>query len=292
MGIWDIFSGESGRNAAIWGAGQTASGANQQRNYINDYSNLSLKALGDTHASGSGALTGGYNVANAAQLGQFGSAADQLTQAGNYYKPLAEEANRGYSTYGDAAGVNGAAGQDRARQNFRAGPGYQFTQNEAVNAATRSANAAGMAASGNTLDATTRLGANLADKEWGGYMDRLNPYLQLAPGLAAKQADASTNIASLQTDFGKTYGDRAMSYGNTLANMAQGYGNNAINIYGQQGRDLANITGAETGSITNLGTSGMMAGQQGNANAWNAGMQIANLAANAMGGGKASSLFK
>jgi hypothetical protein len=290
MSIWDIFSGESGRNAAIWGANQTATGAEAQRNYINQGTGYSLQSLADSHAAGTGALGNAYNNASQAQAGLYGLSRKDLEGASSYYQPLAAEANRGYSTYGDAAGVNGAAGQDRARQNFRAGPGYQFTQNEAVNAATRAANASGMAASGNTLDATTRLGANLANKEWGGYMDRLNPYLQLAPGLAAKQADAATNIASLDTNYGKDYADRSMSYGNTLASMAQGYGNNAINIYGQQSRDLANITGAETGSITNLGTSGMMAGQQGSANAWNAGMQVANLLASNMN--KASSLFK
>jgi hypothetical protein len=215
---------------------------------------------------------------------QYGANADA------FYAPLGEEANRGFSAYGDAAGINGAAGQANARQNFQTGPGYEFMVNQGVNAAARAANATGMGASGNTLDATTRLGAHLADQEWDDYMAHLAPYLQLAPGIAGKRADIQTGmsddliannaaIAGLYTGYGKDRAALAMGQGNTLASLATGLGTNKAGIYGDASRNLANITGAETAAITGQGQAAMLAGQAANQNTWNAGMQLATLAA-------------
>jgi hypothetical protein len=349
MGLLDLFSGESGRNTAIWGANNTNLGAQQQRDYINRGTDLSLSALGSGNAMarqqlepsttwadqrlgeawGSALNTlaandpnyralagqGDQYLANAGQQGdQYLANAGQ--QADLYYQPLGAQANAGFSAYGDAAGVNGDQGQTRARQNFQTGPGYTFARDEALNAATRGANAAGMTASGNTMDSLSRLGNNLANQEWGSYVNRLSPYLNLAPQIAGQRAGYATgiagqranlgqqtanqratlgqqlagqlgqnqrDIAGLHTGLGNARAGLSTGYGNTLASLATGLGTSQAGLYSDQARNLSNITGAETGTLTGLGTAGLQAGQQANANTWNAGMQVANLAADMFG---------
>ncbi|MET0721503.1 MAG: hypothetical protein ABWY64_11795 [Tardiphaga sp.] len=327
MAFWDIFSGNPGRNTAIWGAQNQQAGAGQQLGYIDQGQtaaqkqltrshNLSLEGLRQTNRTARADVTGQYGLGLDALTGSRDSALDVYNRnpailqgaadrSDAFYAPLGEEANRGFSAYGDAAGVNGAAGQDRARSNFRAGPGYQFTVDEATNAAVRAANAAGMTASGNTLDSVTRLGANLADKEFDDYVARLNPYLQLAPSIAGSRAGIQTQlgkdlaannvgIAGIHTGYGKDAAALRMGEGNTLASLATGLGTNLTNVRQAYGTNMANIAtgaaqnrsniaGANTAALTNLGTAGMGAGQQANANTWNAGMQVANLVADTAG---------
>jgi hypothetical protein len=301
MGVLDIFSGNTGRDTAIWGAGMTQAGANQQRGYLGRGATQSLAALGAGAKQGRTDITRNYAAAgqnlgtglnsslgvmnrNPALIRQGAAAADA------FYAPLGEEANRGFSVYGDAAGVNGAAGQERATQNFRAGPGYGFQLNQGIDAASRAAAAAGMAASGNTMQAAQRYGSGLADQEFQKYMQNLQPYLQLAPGIAGKRADIQTGmaddltannaaIAGLYTGYGKDTAALRMGQGNTLASMATGLGSNRAGIYGDLSRNLSNVTGAETAMLTQQGQAGMLAGQTANQNTWNAGMQLANLAA-------------
>jgi len=138
MGVLDLFSGTPGRNTAIWSAGTTAAGADKSRKYVQDYGKLSLADLDKGVATARGDVNTNYGAgANALAAGKTGALAALAPNAGiirnaastadSYYAPLATEANRGYSAYGDAAGTNGVAGQDRARDNFRAGPGYEWT---------------------------------------------------------------------------------------------------------------------------------------------------------------------
>ena len=327
MAFWDIFSGTAGRNAAIWGAGNEQAGETRQlgqidtgqttaTNAINRGADLSLSALDTGYTTGRNDINTHFDAGRAV-LGQglensvgtynrnpaiLQGAADRSDA---FYAPLGAEANRGYSAYGDAAGINGAAGQDRARSNFRAGPGYQFMVDEGVNAAARAANATGMGASGNTMDAVTRLGTNMADQEFDDYVARLNPYLTLAPNIAGSRAGIQTQlgqdlaannaaIAGLYTGYGKDAAGLLAQEGTSLASLASGHGSNVANIRTGQAGNLSNIAtnagasrsniiGGTNDSLTSLGTSGMVAGQQGNANAWNAGMQVANLAADTAG---------
>ena len=327
MAFWDIFSGNSGRDTAIWGAGNQQAGLDKQLGYvntgqtaankaINQGTQYSLSALRQGANQGREDITRDFGAGQTALAGSRDSAIDAYNRnpallqgaadrSDAYYAPLGEEANRGFSAYGDVAGINGAAGQDRARSNFRAGPGYQFMVDEGVNAAARAANATGMGASGNTMDAVTRLGANMADQEFDDYVARLNPYLTLAPNIAGARAGIQTQlgqdlaannvgIAGVHTGYGKDSAALYGQQGTSLAALATGLGTNISNVRQAQGTNLANIAtnaatnrsnvaGANTTALTNLGTAGMGAGQQANANTCNAGMQVANLAADTAG---------
>jgi hypothetical protein len=298
MGIFDIFSGEKGRNTAIWSAANTSQGANVQRDYLNTGAEQSLAALGQGNQTARTELGQGYN---AGMLGYGNSTLNAIQNqqqttgiADSYLSGLGAEANRGYSAYGDAAGVNGAEGQARARSNFQTGPGYQFGVNEAVNAATRGANAAGMAASGNTVDATTRLGSNLANQEWGSYVSRLNPYLDKATQIAGRRGDYQQHLgdqySQMMSQYGRDYGNAAIGQGQQLAALGSGLGTSQAGIYSDLSKNLSNVTGSEYAALTGQGQAGLLAGQTANANTWNAGMGIANLVAD--NASKASSLFK
>jgi hypothetical protein len=343
MGVLDIFSGEDGRNTAIWGVGNTQAGANAQRQYLNTGAKQGVKAIDTGATKAAATLDAGAKLSLAAlnkgaEQGRtdintnYGLGADALTSgrdlslaalnanpdiirqaaatADSYYAPLGAEADRGFSVYGDAAGVNGAAGQDRATQNFRAGPGYQFQLAQGIDAATRAANAAGMTASGNTMTAAQTFGSGLADKEFSDYMTRLAPYLQLAPQIAGARAGIQTGmsddltanntaISGLQTGYGKDTAALRMGQGNTLASLATGLGSNIsnintglstnkanvysnagtnrANIYTGLGTGLSNVTGAETQAVTGQGQAGLQAGQTANQNVWNAGLEAAKL---------------
>jgi hypothetical protein len=121
-------------------------------------------------------------------------------------------------------------------------------------------------------------------------MKNLAPYLNLAPQIAGKRADIQTGmsddliannaaIAGLYTGYGKDAAAVRMGKGNTLASLATGLGTNQAGIYGDLSRNLSNVTGAETAAVTGQGQAGMLAGQTANQNTWNAGMELAKLAA-------------
>jgi hypothetical protein len=119
---------------------------------------------------------------------------------------LSGTANKGYDLYADATGVNGADGAARARASFQAGPGFDFALNTANDLLERRAAARGQLAGGNTIDATTKLATNMANQEYGNWVNRLAPYLQQAPGNAAAQADILTRQAGM---YPQAYGDLA-----------------------------------------------------------------------------------
>ena len=250
MAFWDVFSGNAGRNTAIWGAQNQQAGLDKQLGYINtgataankainSGTTMSLAALNNANTQGRADVNTNYGQGLSALKGGLTAATNVMYRnpsilqgaagkADAFYAPLGAEANRGYSAYGDAAGVNGAEGQARARENFQAGPGYEFQVDEATNAAVRAANAAGMTASGNTLDAVTRLGSNLADKEFDDYMAHLNPYLTLAPNIAGSRA-------GIQTQLGQRPGRQQCCRGRALFRLGQGRGG-ARNGAGQHAR--------------------------------------------------------
>jgi hypothetical protein len=305
MGLLDVFGGEPGRNAAIWSAGTTQGGAQQQRGYLGQGANMSLAALGKGAAQGRkdllGQTTGAQNALTAgrdAALAPLNANPDILRQYGNqadaFYAPLGATANAGFQSYADAMGVNGAGGYDRATGSFRTSPGYQFQVNQSTDQAARAAAAAGMAASGNTMRAVTERTQGLADKEWDDYLAHLNVYNTLAPQIAGQRAGiaqhtgdqlAANNLAisGLQSGYGRDVAGLKSNLGGSLASMDTGLGSNQAGIYTGLGQNLSNVTGAETAAITGQGQAGMLAGQQGQQNAINAGLSLAQIAATAAG---------
>lgn len=196
-----------------------------------------LNQTRSNYAAGRGALNAG-----------FGSAIDTLKGAAGAYDPLISEGMKGYQMYGNALGLGGAEGNAAAKGAFQAGPGYGWQVEQATDAAQRAANRVGGLYGGNTIDATTRLGSNLANQEYQNWIKNLSPYQQAA-------LQATTGKATQLDQLGQTYGMQ----GTALAGLEQNEATALSNLYGKSadvytgaGRDMANLYGQTGQQLSNL----------------------------------------
>jgi hypothetical protein len=206
------------------------------------------------------------NRALYAQYGQQGTdflnsgmagSKDALATAKAEYAPLSQMYNKGASLYGDALGVNGAAGTANAQGAFTSSPGYQWQLGQGMDAINRRRAAGGMLNSGNAdLDALT-YGQGLAKQDYGSWLSNLSGYDNKAMGTTSAMAGVDTNLANL-------------------------YQSDATNRVGLQG----NVTSGDA-QANNLQAQGEAAGAK---NLLGAGLGVASLAMGGMGGGGLSSL--
>lgn len=161
--------------------------------------------------------------------------------AQGYYAPLIAKYGAGANAYGDATGANGAEGTARARANFQADPGYNFSLDQGLQALQRTHAAAGNLSSGNADTDTLKYSQGLADQSYGNYVSRLAPYL----GAESGAVGGAANIATGQG------GALNQSY------MGQGAAGNA-NYTGQGSADAAatmnnyNVGANQLGALTSL----------------------------------------
>lgn len=160
MGIWDVFTGDSSKDAAQ---------ENQAR----------LNAL----------KTEGLGYLDAGKTGALGA----LDATKGIYQPLASKYGAGTDLYLNSLGVNGAAGNQAATQAFQAGPGYQFGVDQSLNALDRRAASRGMLASGNNTLDTLGTVTGLANQEYGNWQNRLAGLI--SPELAATGGMANAEMA-------------------------------------------------------------------------------------------------
>lgn len=220
MGIFDIFTGDSAKKAA----------------------EENKRLLQDNLAKGTEALTSGQNNALSA-----------LDTAAGYYAPLAAKYGKATTLGLDALGVNGADGNARAVDAFQAGPGYQWAVDQSLDGIARKAAALGMGGvQGNTLAALSDRAGNMANQEYGSWLDRLNGYV--SPELAATGGQATATMA------------KAPVYTITASN-------------------IANLGTNTTNGITNQNTQAANAEMQGSSNLWGLGLNLAKLGVSAATGG-------
>lgn len=176
----------------------------------------------------------GTATLQAGQTGALGS----LSTAGGYYKPLADKYGAATTLGLDALGVNGAAGNARAVGAFQAGPGYQYAVDQALDQTRRAAARDGSLAGGNTLAALSDRAGNMANQEYGSWLDRLNGYV--SPELAATSGMAGAEAA------------KAPVYTGT-ANSIASLGSNTANGVASQNTQAANAELAGSGNLWGLG---------------------------------------
>lgn len=179
-------------------------------------------------------LTTGTNTLTQGQDNSLAS----LDTAGGYYKPLADKYAGATDLGLDALGVNGAAGNTRATDAFHAGPGYQYAVDQSLDGINRHAAATGVAAGGNTLAALSDRAGNMANQEYGSWVDRLNGYV--SPELAATSGMAGAEAA------------KSPVYANT-ANSIANLGTNTTNGIAGQNTQQANAELAGSGNLLGLG---------------------------------------
>lgn len=230
------FSGSAGRKAAVWAAGYLE----DQQNKINDL-------IGQGEAKSVGAIGTGTKSA-------ISSLQNSYNDAIGYYSPYATTGANAFNQYADATGVNGQTGYDRAVGNFHASPGYQYQVDQASDQVARQASALGTLGSGNTMAAISDRAQNLADQDYGSYLDRLNGIGQMGYNATGQQAGLRSQqgsaIANAKTN--------KMSLLNGVYQNSTGLGVNSLANTGNQ--------------IAQLGYNGMMAGQQAAATRMNFGL--------------------
>ena len=241
-----LFSGKSGRLAA----------------------NAAQSEVGNAYNQAKTDLKTGYDTYND-NVGQgYDRASSLYQQAGDLYKPVAQ--NAGY--YADAY-KNGLGDTAESRASlgsmFQANPGYQFALEQGQQGLARQAAAGGRAASGGALMASQKYGQGLANQEYNNwyqnYMNNLYRGQQGAMQGITGQSQALDAQGRLAYGYGTDTGNNAMAYGNTLANMGTQYGDKAasISMSGLKAGDqaAANRYGAVMGGINLLGSGlGALAG--------------------------------
>lgn len=205
MSILDIFTGDSAKDAAA---------ANQAR----------LGAL----------KTEGLGYLDAGKTGALGA----LDTAGGKFSDIASKYGGGTSLYLDSLGVNGADGNSRATDAFKAGPGYDWRVSQALDQTNRAAAATGSLAGGNTLAALSDRAGNMANQEYGSWQDRL-------AGLISPELAGVTGGAGIDTAKAGVYTNDA----NSRVNLASGVANGINN----QETQAANAEMAGSGNLWGLG---------------------------------------
>ena len=262
IGIFDDIFGSnttSAQDAAA--AANTAmlqqTGASDDRTLRNT-TNQANQALQTGATGATTALNTGYGNATGALTNYTGQAQGALSsgvdkavgtvEGGNAsFQPYATNGGAATGMLSNALGLNGAAGNAAATSAFQSAPGYQYSVNQATDAATRAAAAAGMGASGNTLKAVTTLGQNLANQNYQQYLTNLQ-------GVAGQGLTAASGISGNN----QAAGTAQLAGGTQGANLFQTLGQNLGNADIGQGTSLAGVqTGlgsALSGNDTALGS--------------------------------------
>lgn len=174
MGIFDIFTGDPGKEAA-------AQNADAWRNFQTQGLGYLDKALPKSEAA-------------------LGSSKATLAGLGTKY-------GAGSNLYLDALGANGPEGQARATGTFQAGPGYQWNVDQALDQTARKGAASGMLMGGNTLTALQDRAGNLANQEYQNWLGNLRA--TIAPEVTGVTGAAGSDAALAglyQTDAGNRIG--------------------------------------------------------------------------------------
>jgi hypothetical protein len=166
MGLFSIFSNDDAEQAA------RDRNAGLQQGY---------NTLSDLYGQGRNAITTGYG------------------QASSLYTPLIASTGAGSNAYGDASGANGAAGLQRATDNFKNSGqygAYGFSLDQGLQALNRTHAAAGNLSSGNADTDTLKYATGLAGQQYGNYLQGLSPYLGANSNAVAGAANAATGQAN------------------------------------------------------------------------------------------------
>ncbi|MBR0868932.1 hypothetical protein JQ633_01070 [Bradyrhizobium tropiciagri] len=243
-----MFSNDSAEQAAA----QRNAGLQQGYDALSDQYGLGRQSLSSSIGQGSDALTTNIGNGNNYLGTSYGMGRDALNQgygqAANLYQGLINSTGAGSSAYADASGANGAAGLERATQNFQSSPqygAYGFSLDQGLQALSRQHAAAGNLSSGNADTDAMKYASGLAGQQYANYLQGLSPYL----GANANAITGAANVATGQ--------------GNALNQSFDAQGNAVNSNFGALGAGLnanSNTLGA------GLNTSYQGQGQAANAN--------------------------
>jgi hypothetical protein len=159
----------------------------------------------------------------------YGKAQGAYGQADSYYQPYAQQGQQANALYGDAMGLGGAGGGQRALSAYQGAmnPYLQHQQDGAENALMRSMAARGMSASGPALLAASRARQDIGYQDYNNWMGRLGGMQQQGLGVAGARAGLQQGLGQMHMGYGQTMAGNEISYGNAMA-QADGIGWNNL----------------------------------------------------------------
>lgn len=170
---------------------------------------FSNDAAKDAATAKTAGLRAGFGEASK-YLDEGKTAATGYLQGGaERFDPFLERAYKGYDAYGDAVGLGGQEGMDRARATFTSNPGYREGIESGVDILDRRAASRGMLASGNNEQDTQKFATDYANKGYGDHVARLSPYLTQPMQALTAQGGFDTALANLES----TTGQQKANYG-------------------------------------------------------------------------------
>lgn len=289
--------------STLFGGGAEREAADRNRGQLGQYTQNSLGALNRGLVTSEDALRTGVNNSGAYQAqnydlyGNMRGAGNAILDQGmagglgalqgtaDNYGALQAKYGAGTDLYMDSLGTRGAEGNTRATNAFQAGPGYQFTLDQGLNAINRRRAAGGMLASGNADADAITYGTGLANQTYGGWQDRLAGLINPEMAAASGQAGANANIANLYgTNAAARMGlEGAVTQGQAGANTARGVNDVALgnSLAGLYTGDATNRTGVYGNNLSGQMAQNNMQAQgesQGARNGLNAAMGLASLA--------------
>jgi hypothetical protein len=215
MGLFDAFSADSGQQYARQGYKAQKKGFNQAEGFIGTGKDESLTALNQGKTEGLGYLDTGAT-----------QAAPYLQQATEPWQQLSQSGQQGIDFYGQLLGLNGGDPQ-AALQNI---PGYQFAQEQGLDALNRTANSRGMLASGNNTQDILKFSQGLADQNYFNYLNAAQPYFGLGQAGAQGLSNAYTNQAGLYDRLGANKSNVTTGTAGQIADVNTNAAGNLANI--------------------------------------------------------------
>ncbi len=263
-----IFSGKAGRNASIYKSMALAEGQKQANKFwdegksaATDYLNRNRDIFGDAHGRASELLNAAYDDAGGA-----------ISRSGERWQPFYDSGISANNMYSDAMGLNGAEGRARASQAFQAGPGYEFSLSQGLDAIQRTAAARGGLASGNTSTDLMKYANGLASQAYDSWLNQFNPLIQNGVQAAQGQAQSDLQAANLSTERGTSRAGLEQALAERLAGINASLADLESNTAGNK----ANLSYQTAQGIGESGAKGLMAGQEAAQNKFNAISSVAS----------------
>src|SRR5215207_3845521 len=241
-----LFSGRNERLATMWGAQQLLNGQTTATAALQGAEGKALDALDTGKAEQIDMLERGY-----------GRARDDYDNSIAMFSPWSAQGLKAYNAMGDATGLNGDEGYNRAVGTFRESPGYRYRVDQALDGVNRHQASTGMLASGNTLAALSERAGHEADQEWGDWYNRVN-------GISDRGYDATGKGAALTAKRG----DLGYTLASAGAAVAGAGAARRASIVGNTGNQPASIDTKTADGLNDSSKNAFGAGDDASKNSW------------------------
>lgn len=208
-----------------------------------------LSKLGEGYTTARGDISGSMQPQLDALRTGYNTARDDVTRGMAAYDPFYSSGTAANSMLSGALGLGGADGSSAARAAFQTSPGFEYMRDSASDNALRKASAVG-GIGGNQIAELGRIGTNLANQEYGSWLDRLSGLSNTGMNAAGARMQGATNLGNLANSFGANNANVIGQTGARLADLASGFGSNQANVYTGSAANQANTAMSGANAIT------------------------------------------